>query len=89
MAKSKSGPKALLDEANALRDKANDLEEQAFRAALEQCNWFEARAAELLGVNRSTFKQAISRRYTKLGAEAAHRRKQAGYAGGNPHLPKK
>lgn len=85
MPAARTGPKGILAESHALRDKAADLEEKAYRAALEACDWFEAPAADVLGVKRSAFKKALSTRFKKLGDEAARKREDAGYKGGNPH----
>jgi transcriptional regulator with GAF, ATPase, and Fis domain len=89
MARNKVEPKSLLEKAYSLRSEANDLEAKAIQMALEHCDWFEAPAARLLGLTRSTLKQLLLTRHKSIGEEAAQRRKEAGYKAGNPHLTTK
>ena len=64
---------------------ADELEKQAIRLALQECDWFEAPASRLLDVNRSTLKRLLQTRHKDLGDEASQRREAAGYKAGNPH----
>ncbi|HZS42026.1 MAG TPA: helix-turn-helix domain-containing protein [Polyangia bacterium] len=88
MSRSRTGPRGLLVEAQALRDEANQIEAKAIRLALEACDWYEAPAADMLGMNRSTLKKALTTRLKEIGDEAAKKRADAGYRGGNPHREK-
>lgn len=63
------------------------LKEQAIRLALEQGGWYEARAAAVLGIPRSTFKYLLLKKYTKLAREAEKQRAASGYRGGKPQEP--
>jgi hypothetical protein len=89
----KPDPRRLLLRSQKFRKRAiamaNKMEAQAIRLALEQCEWFEAPAAKILDMSRSTLKQLLLTRHRELGEKAAQRREDAGYKAGNPHLDKK
>lgn len=78
-------PKETLELAQQLRAQADDLEEQAFRAALEQCCWLEQAAARMLGIPRQSMQTKLAKgrpALRELGAEAARRRKAEGHEHG-------
>ncbi len=86
MSRPRSSPRALLEESRTTREKADELETQAIRAALEQAQGLVARAAELLGVTQGWLSGLLrdGRKHEALGREAERLRDAAGYHGGKP-----
>lgn len=83
---SEGDPLALYREAQRLREQADKTEAEAIRLALIQHSGFEVRAADTLGMKRSSFKRLLLSRHPKMGELAAKLRSKVGYAGGNPNL---
>ena len=66
----------------------HEVRRTAIEAALQAAGGFELRAAEILGVPRSTLKAWLSRFYPDLEERAAQLRAAGGYKGGNPTFGK-
>jgi DNA-binding NtrC family response regulator len=83
------GPRAF-ERAAQLRADANDIEEAAVYAALEETQGSESRAAALLGISRDTLHAMLRRRLPSLANFARQLRTASGghAGGGNPNLRK-
>lgn len=65
-----------------LRQRAKELEREAFRKALIEGNGFERRAAAILGIKYTTLRWHLDENHPDLAKEAAELRAASGYAGG-------
>lgn len=77
-------PREALRRAAALQKEARRMEAVALRQALRATSGFERRAAELLGIGRTTLRYMLETRHQPLQRFAASLRRRAGYMGGNP-----
>lgn len=83
-----TAPRELFAAAQRGGDAAEALEAVAIRLALEQCDGFVKRAAEVLGLGRSTLDAMLraNGRHAALGQYAQELRAALGYTGGNPNM---
>src|SRR4051812_31561613 len=77
-------PRAGLRVAAELRRQANKAEAAALDSALREAGGFETRAADLLGISRTTLRYMLATRHRSVQRRAAKRREKRGYRGGKP-----
>jgi DNA-binding NtrC family response regulator len=83
-------PRIAREAVQCARDRLDEAEGAAIRAALERCHWRVKPAADLLGFRRHSALQKLlepGRRHEAIGKELERQREESGYRGGRPPLP--
>lgn len=77
---------AKLAKVARLREEADELERTTILDALTMAEGFEARAAQLLGIPRTSLQRLLQTRHKALAPEAAAMRGSTGYKFGKPKV---